>query len=329
MSLRLVQVGVGGFGRSWLDLVNEAEGCLIAGIVDINDDAVKAAHEKLGIGGARSFGTLERAMESVQCDAALIVTPPAVHAEQAITAMEHGKHVLIEKPLADSMEAARKMVACAKANGVVLMVSQNYRYRPAARAARKVIADGGIGRLGCVGVQFHKAPPFEGSFRLRMEHPLLVDMSIHHFDLVRYLTGADPVAVYARSFRPEWSWFDHDPAVAAVFEMTDGVVVDYFGSWVSRGRETTWDADWRLQGPEGALIWRDDRITLARPDDELPVPPATMALSDRRYSLNEFIRCASSGSEPETSGADNLKTLSMVFGALESIKTGQRVLCQV
>jgi len=328
MALRLIQVGVGGFGGSWLDLVSEEEECIPAAIVDIDDNALAAARDEHGIGGARSFGTLERAMEAVQCDAALIVTPPAVHAEQAIAVMDHGKHVLIEKPLADCMEAAREMVACAKANGVVLMVSQNYRFRAAARAVRKVIADGGIGPPGYLDVEFHKAPAFEGSFRLHMEYPLLVDMSIHHFDLMRYLTASDPVAVSARSFRPAWSWFDHEPALAATFEMSGGLVINYFGSWVSRGRETTWDADWRIQGPEGALIWRDDRIVLATADDEFPVPPAAMAASDRRYSMQEFMRCVQSGGEPETSGADNLKTLAMVFGALESVKTGQRVACE-
>jgi predicted dehydrogenase len=329
MALRIIQVGVGGFGAGWLDLVNEEEDCLIAAIVDTDPRALEAAREKLGIGGARCFGTLERAMASVQCDAVLIVTPPAVHAEQAITAIESGKHVLIEKPLADSMEAARRTVACARTNDVVFMVSQNYRFRPGARAVRKIVADGGIGALGYVGVQFHKAPAFEGSYRLTMEYPLLMDMSIHHFDLIRYLTGADPVAVFARSWRPAWSWFDHEPAIAALFEMGNGITVNYFASWVSRGRETTWDGDWRLQGPDGAVVWRDDRIALAKPDTEFPIPPAMMSATDLRYSLHEFMRCVAGRGEPETSGADNLKTLAMVFGALESIKTGQRVSCQV
>lgn len=328
MALRIIQVGVGGFGAGWLELIHQEENCLIAAVVDIDDGALEAAREKFGIGGARCFGTLERAMEAVQCDAVLIVTPPAAHAEHARAAMERAKHVLIEKPLADGMQAAREVVACARDNGVVFMVSQNYRFRPGARAVRKVIADGGIGPTGYLGVQFHKAPTFEGSYRLKMEYPLLVDMSIHHFDLMRYLTGADPVAVYAHSWRPEWSWFDHQPAIAAVFEMTGGLTINYFASWVSRGRETAWDGDWRIQGPQGAVVWREDRIALVKPDEEFPIPPAVMPATDRRGSLHEFMRCVASGDEPETSGADNLKTLAMLFGALESIKTGQRVPCE-
>lgn len=325
MAVRIIQVGVGGFGRGWVDVVAASRQCRHAALVDVNPQALQVARERTGVPQDRTFSDLSRALKEVEADAVLIVTPPRFHRGQALMALKSGLHVLTEKPLSDSMRSAREMVEAAKSARRVLMVSQNYRFRRAARTVRALIESGKLGEVGYVSIGFHKAPKFAGSFRLKMQYPLLVDMSIHHFDLLRYISGQDAVRVHAKSFRPRWSWFEHEPAVAATFEMTKGVVAGYFGSWVSEGRETTWDGDWRIQCSKGAVLWRDGEVVAALAGKDTQVPLVRMRQEDLHAALAEFAAAVEQGRQPETSGLDNLRSLAMVFACLRSARLGRPV----
>jgi len=324
--VKLIQVGVGGFGRSWVDIVGESKDWEPAALVDISDAALDAAREASGLPKRACFKQLGPALEAVESDAVLIVTPPELHAPLTIQALQAGKHVLTEKPLADTAQNAQAMVAAAQQAGRKLMVSQNYRYRAQARTIRDLVQRRELGELGYVGISFHKAPRFEGSYRLKMQHPLLVDMSIHHFDLIRCLTGLDPLTICAHSWRPRWSWFDHEPALAITMKLEQDVVVSYFASWVSKACETSWDADWRLQCSEGVILWSQGEIQRAREGEEPAlVGPTNMPVQDRPYALVEFARALRQDDEPETSGADNLKSFAMVLAAVQSIESGREV----
>ncbi|MFQ6132192.1 MAG: Gfo/Idh/MocA family protein [Armatimonadota bacterium] len=324
--MKLIQVGVGGFGRSWVDIVGDSADWELARLVDISEGALAAARQASGLPEQACFGELGPALAAVESDAVLIVVPPEAHAPLTIEALEAGKHVLTEKPLADTLPNAQAMVDAAERAGRKLMVSQNYRFRSQARTISDLIRRRELGELGYVGISFHKAPRFEGSYRLKMEHPLLVDMSIHHFDLIRCLTGLDPIRISAHSWRPQWSWFDHQPALAVTIKMQQDVVVSYFASWVSKACETSWDADWRLQCADGVVLWSQGEIHRAREGEEPAlVGPINMPVADRGYALVEFARAIREDDQPETSGADNMKSFAMVLAAVEAIEAGREV----
>ena len=248
-----------------------------------------------------------------------------MHHEVALAAFEHGLHVLTEKPLADSMHHAQMMVAVAEAAGKTLMVSQNYRYRPWARTMRELIQSGEFGPPDNISIRFAKALKFDGSFRFQMAHPLMRDMSIHHFDLMRAVTGREPVSVYARTWKPTWSWFEDDPCAAAIFELEGGLKAIYEGTWVTRGRETTWDGYWSVECPGAVIELRSDRVHVIpaeHPDEDALVEMPQEVRSGQSAVLVEFQRAVAEGAEPETSGRDNLRTLAMCFAAMESSRTG-------
>jgi len=269
------------------------------------------------------------------------VTPPAVHKSIALKAFNAGLHVLTEKPLADTPTNSKAMVAAAAKHRRKLMVSQNYRFQPWARTVRRLLDDQVLGKLGSCSLRFLKRPDFGTSYRVTMEYPLLVDMSIHHFDLMRYLLGLDPVSVYASGWNPRWSYFTHQAACQAVFEMTKGVRVSYDANWVARGRETGWNGDWRIECSEGA-IWvteQEGRMVVeldpgtgrskGKPVEVKakagPVKLVSMPASGQEYSLLEMTRAIEEKRQPETSGKDNLKSVGMVFAAVDSIKKGKPV----
>src|SRR5207248_1842380 len=145
---------------------------------------------------------------------------------------------------------------------LVLMVSQNYRFFPAPRAVASLVHDAGLGRLHEVAIDFRRYSPAGPTGRDRHhleEQPLLVDMSIHHFDLLRMILNREPERIYCETWNPGWSAFAGPSA--AVASITLGpAVVSYRGSWVSSAPITPWAGEWRMEFERGEVFWtsRDD-----------------------------------------------------------------------
>ncbi len=237
--LKLIQCGVGGFGQSWLSEVTAASPDFeLVAIVDVQAANLASAGDTAGIPAERRFTTLEEALDKVQADAVLTVTPPQVHIQHARVAFERGLHLMTEKPIAGTVIEAREMVQLAQEAKRRLLVSQNYRYNAPYYHARQLLADGLIGEVGSGTIAFYIASDFRGTFRETMEFPLLVDMSIHHFDLIRFITRRNIQKVTALSFNPPGSTFQHDAGLKMLLELEDGVAFSYDGDWTALGRAT-------------------------------------------------------------------------------------------
>lgn len=331
---KVVQAGCGGMGHTWLKMLAENPRVELVGVVDIRQDAAEATAQKFGISRQQAGTNLKKMIEAQRPDFVIDVTIPAAHKDVTLIALAAGCHVLGEKPLADSMANARKMVAVAKKSGLVYMVSQNYRWSREVRAIRKAIADGLLGRVTTFNIDFYIGAHF-GGFRDAMDHPLLLDMSIHHFDMMRCVTDADPLAVYCHEFNPHGSWYKGAVSAMAIFEMSGGLVFNYRGSWCAEGHNTNWNGDWRVIGEKGSI--RFDNQT--PPTAELVVPgstgfklqtesrllPLEDSLAGQAGSLERFIEAIEAGRQPETWCGDNIKSLAMVFGAVESARAGRRL----
>jgi len=321
---KIIQVGVGGFGRGWFEVVKESPEWEIEAIVDINKKATEEIVEKFNFPEDKTFTSLKDCLKKVEANAVLNITPPKVHKEITEIAVKNGLDVLVEKPISDNMKDAEKMVEMAEKNGRKLMVSQNYRFSSVVRTLRKEIEKESIGKISYCVVNFQKGPKFTG-FRVKMEQPLLIDMAIHHFDLMRYFIGEDPVEVFAESYNPYWSWFSGDACLNVIFKFEDDVYVNYSGSWVSKGKQTTWNGDWEIYGEKGTLILKDDRIYFIKYDKVKEIKKIKMKREGQKHSLYEFYSSIIQDREPETSGKDNLKSISMVFNSLKSIKERKTV----
>lgn len=335
--LRIVLVGCGGMSRAWLKAATAIEGVEVVGLVDIVADAARARQDEFGLSGALTGADLEAVLKKLQPDVVFDVTVPEAHAETTLTALRHGCHVLGEKPMADSMDAARRMVEAAQRSGKLYAVIQNRRYTAPIRRVREFLRAGEIGDLTTANCDFYLGAHF-GGFRDRMEHVLLLDMAIHTFDQARFLTGADPVAVdYCREWNPRGSWYDHDASAIAVVELESGIVFTYRGSWCAEGLNTSWESDWRFVGTAGSATWDGgdgfraqapaEAAGFIRPQRELALPQIDAAgLADGHASLiAQFVACVREGRTPETVCTDNIKSLAMVFGAIEAAEAGRRV----
>jgi predicted dehydrogenase len=334
--LKAVLVGCGGISKLWLDAIKEMPQLRVVGLVDLQEEAARSRAEQYGLADALVSADLEAVLERTQPDMVFDCTVPEAHLGVTLTALRHGCHVLGEKPIADTMEHARQMVTAARASGRLYAVIQNRRYDPNIRALRGFLESGAIGPVTTVDSDFYIGAHF-GGFRDRMEHVLLLDMAIHTFDAARLISGADPVSVYCHEWNPSGSWYDHDAAAVAVFEMTDGIVYTYRGSWCAEGLNTTWESDWRVVGQAGSVKWDGGTGIQAQVVAErggffsqwrdLVVPPCQDAdkIGGHAGLIREFAHCVRTGAIPETICTDNIKSLAMVFAAIESAQTSRVV----
>jgi predicted dehydrogenase len=323
---RIIQVGVGGMGLGWTDRVAESDRWEAAAYVDVNRKNLMAAAARHGLPKTRCFTDLETALNRVEADALLDVTPQQFRRGVCCAAFKRGLHVMSEKPLADSLANAKTIVACAEKCGRTYMVAQNYRYQPVVQTVKRFIGRGRLGDVGYVGVNFHKGPHF-GGYREAMAYPLVLDMSIHHCDLMRCIFDADVRAVQATSIDAPWNWNRGEATVMAQLELSNRVVVNYFASWVAMGCETNWNADWRFEGSLGVLLWERDRLSFsAAPDRRRRLPLIRWPKVHQAYLLQAFAAALDRGVEPETSGRRNLNSLAATYAVVAAAKQRRRVL---
>lgn len=330
MTIRLVQVGMGGWGRNWAKyILQPAPNVNLVACVDMDPTMLQQAQKELGIEPEICFSTLAAALSAVECDAVLVTTTLGAHVPIAQAALEAGKHVLVEKPFAPSIREAEQLVELAAQRQLLLMVSQNYRFFPAVEMVRKLIQENKLGAVGTVNLDFRRysnTAPRDGSYlHYNLWQPLLADMSIHHFDLMRFVLGQEATHVICQEWNPPWSNYTEPASASAIITFDGGTVVNYRGSWVSPGPQTSWSGEWRMECAGGEILWSSRNMP--EPDSLTIRPLGKRArriklldypLTDRHGSLNAFREAIESDQEPESSGRDNLKTLSLMFTAIES-----------
>jgi predicted dehydrogenase len=223
------------------------------------------------------------------------------------------------------MEAARAIVRKANDTGVLHMVSQNRRYQTSTQTLKQVLDSGQMGQVGSVTVEFFKGPHF-GGFREEMAYPLIIDMAIHHFDLMRFFLDSNPISIFGQSWNPIWSWFKGDASANLLLEFANQVKVAYNGSWCSPGRETAWNAHWRFECEKGVAVLEEDQVyTQLTGEEAVAVAPVEMVYQDQAYTLHEFYEAVTKGRTPVTTCQDNIKSLAIVFNAVKSFETGEVV----
>ncbi len=336
--MKVIQLGIGGMGNTWLKAVQRSEEITYAGFVEINDDIAREQAAAYDLNPATIFKSLPQALKKLDADAVIDVTPPQFHRANSTLALDAGLPVLSEKPLAQSPEDARAIVAKAKETGLLHLVAQNYRYRPVSQTVKSLLDSGELGAVAAVHAEFYKGPHF-GGFREQMPHPLIIDMAIHHFDMMRYFLNSDVAEINARSWNPPWSWFKGHASAAASLRFENDVYASYSASWCSQALPTSWNGNWRFECEKAVMRVEDDVVTvedLSRVSDRRGapanghgerrrIPLLEMAREGQDYLLHEFYEAVTNGRSPATSAQDNIRTIEFVFGVVRACDSGQAV----
>ncbi|MBZ9812911.1 Gfo/Idh/MocA family protein [Mesorhizobium sp. CA7] len=335
--MRVVLAGCGAMSKHWLDAVKQIDGLAIVGLVDLDAERAQARAREYALSDAIIGTNLDAVLDQTKPDAVFDVVVPAARREVALSAFAHDCHLLTEKPLADSPEDARAIVEAARKARRIHAVVQNRRYVANVRRIRRFLDSGAIGKPTSIHADFFVAPHF-GGFREEMAHVLLLDMAIHTFDAARYMVAGEPASVYCQEWEPVNSWYRQGSSASAVFDLGGGKIFTYAGSWCADGFRTSWEGSWRIVAERGSLLWdghdglkaevvasgRDGIIDKTQPIEVPPLDPADR-VDGHLGIIRDFMHAIETGAEPETRGADNIKSLAMVFGAIESAESGRRV----
>ena len=157
MAIRLVQVGMGSWGRNWATrVIQQSEDVKLVACVDLDPEMLAQAQQLLNLPPERCFQTLESALAAVETDAVLITTSLPAHVPVALEALSSEKHVLLEKPFAPTLAEAQHVVKTAAQHNRILMISQNYRFFPAVQAVTAFVREEKLGSIGSVTIDFRR-----------------------------------------------------------------------------------------------------------------------------------------------------------------------------
>ena len=316
----IIIAGCGGMSDAWIDFAVKRSGCRIVGLADIRLSAAEAKKDKFNL-SANTYSSIEEALAKEDADLVFDITIPEAHFHTVTSALRAGCHVFGEKPMSDSLADAERMVECAEATGNEYFVMQNRRYLRMSSALKHFLESRRLGEIGQVSANFQLGFHF-GGFREEMDSPLIADMAIHTFDTARFLTGKNAISVYCHEFNPPWSWFKGNAGAVCIFEMEDGSVFDYRGSWCANGLNTPWESEWRISCADGTVFWDgSDKLFFGTTGGEIcdiPSPPATP--EGHEACIKEMFDALECSARPQTDCRDNINSIRMVHKAIESAK---------
>ncbi len=326
---RFVLLGAGFFARKWLEVIAHREDVAVVGIATRTAARAEELKRDFELPEAVVYPEWEKAAAMGEADGALITLPQMLHPQATIGALRAGLHVFVEKPLSVDIVGAREVYEAAVRHPTqVVMVNQNYRWRPHVQALRRAVREGIVGRVGHVMIEVRQQirRKTTDAWREAMPEPLLLDFAIHHFDLMRYLTGDEAVRVIGQSFRPSWSWFDGNAAAGAIVSLRGGAVVDYAGTMVSLGLETPQEGLVTVIGEKGTLhLDGESRVRLLGHGDPRTLPQTPIPDGELGYALAEFLAAVRGKRQPEVPVAEHIRSLALTMAAVESSRRGAAV----
>lgn len=308
---------------------------------DLDMDRAGELAEKYG---GKAYDTVEALLADPEIDAVSICAANYAHAELTIKALDAGKHVLCEKPMATKLEDCEAMVECARKNGRFLMVGHNQRLARAHSKAKQLIDDGLIGGIVSFRTTFGHGGPETWSIspgknvwffdKKRAVMGAMADLGVHKTDLIQYLTGQRVIRTTARLVTLDKRGEDGqlisvDDNAVCIYEMSGGAFGTMTASWTHYGAE---DNSTALYGTKGIMRIYDD------PDHSIVVTLADGSVqnfdvdqiqtNDNQTSsgvIDLWVSCLKNNTPPEISGESALSAMRAVFASIESSETGKAV----
>jgi UDP-N-acetylglucosamine 3-dehydrogenase len=211
--LKAAVIGVGSMGKNHARVYTELPETQLVAIADTNVEAAGAVAERIG---TRFYSNPLEMLEMETPDIVSIAVPTALHAETAITVMEAGAHILVEKPIAGTLEDAYQIINKANALNRKLMIGHIVRFNPAIQTLKQKIAQGELGRIFQIACR--RVGPFPSRIR---DVGVVVDLAPHDLDLMRYITGRNPIRLYAETEKRIHT--DHEDLLLGLLRFPDGV----------------------------------------------------------------------------------------------------------
>jgi UDP-N-acetylglucosamine 3-dehydrogenase len=306
--LKVAVIGCGFWGKNHARIYNDSEHSSLVAVADVNEKSACAIGERYHVD---YYNDPSVVFERKDVEAVSICTPTVTHADIAMAAMEAGKHVLVEKPMTNTVAEAEDLIKAAEKNNVHMAVGFVERFNPGVIEAMRLVSDGEIGDV--ILARAHRV----SRYPLRISDVGVVkDLAIHDVDIVRQLFDSEPESVYATAGR-----------IVHGFEDYANIILRFPGDR-SAFIETNWLTPHKIRrliltGSEGLITVEFITQEITVENNERRYQPFLETREPLTLELEDFVRSVLDDTPPKASGEDGLMALRICEAALESAEKGQ------
>ena len=332
---RFALIGLGYWGPNYARVLSELQDAELAWVCDLNGQALELLRRRDPT--VKLTTDVRHVLDDPSVDAVIISTPTSTHASLSRSALEAGKHVLCEKPLAARTEECEELVAASEDAGRVLMVGHTFIFNPAVRRMKAFIDAGDIGQvLYCHSTRTGLGP-------IRQDVNALWDLAPHDISILLYLLGGEPIEVSA--YGESYLRAGTEDVVFVNLRLEDRVFANIHLSWLNpyKVRRLTVIGDRRMivfddvEADEKLRLF-DKGATYDAPAEEargaeygeykaivrdgdilIPKVPAREPLKEQ---VIHFLRCCQDNLQPETDAASACRVVQVLEAASESLRSG-------
>jgi predicted dehydrogenase len=331
-SVRITVIGSGHWGPNLIRNFYDASDSHVVWVVDLDESRLAEVESRFP--GVRTTSDAELAIADPDVDAVVVATPATTHFALAKSALEHGKHVLVEKPITTDVASAEALCELAEQRGLVLMVGQVFLYNTAVRRVRAVMDAGELGRVYYISMVRTNLGP------IRLDVDASWDLAAHDLSIATYWLGSEPVT--ASAMGGSWINAGIDDAVFAVLGYPGDVLVSLHSSWLNprKVRDITVVGDHKMLTLDDMNLTEPIRIYDKQVTESLVGPGFVDSFASFRASIREgditipnvalgeplkaecreFVECILSGARPTSGGREGLS----VVKALEAIQRSMK-----
>ncbi|NYZ76219.1 Gfo/Idh/MocA family oxidoreductase [Candidatus Micrarchaeota archaeon] len=298
--IRVGVIGAGAMGQNHIRNYAQIEKVQLVGIADPDPQKAELA-KQYGV----EFYTDYKELLKKDLDAVSIVVPTTLHAQVALDAIRSGINVLVEKPIADTVENAEKIISEAKSRNVKLMVGHIERFNPAVKELKRLVDKGVFGDI--VAMSAKRVGPHNHRIR---DVGIIIDLGIHDIDIMSYLYGEKVSKVYATAGVANHTKEDHAVIIMKFNNGHSGVIET---NWLTphKIRELTitgTKAIAHLDYIKPDLVIYGNGHEIIKIEEKEPL----------RLELEHFVDCVENGNEPMADGESALHALKVALAAVES-----------
>jgi UDP-N-acetylglucosamine 3-dehydrogenase len=309
--LGVAVIGTGFWGRNHARVYKELEETELVAICDIDAERARNVASQFG---AKPYTSTARLLKNESVEAVSVCTWSTSLAKEALRTLKAGKHVLVEKPMAANVQKARKLLETAQHKDLHLTVGFLMRFIPGLQHIRRAVENGQMGQLVCATAKrVSQWPERIGDVGV------VKDTAIHDIDIMRYVFGEDPVAVYAKTGNMAHRRFEDYVQIMLTYKSGRSAFIE--SNWLTPYKTRT------LTVTGSAAIMKLDYITqeLTVEDPKQTVQPRFAQQEPLKLELQHFARCVLNKEKPLITGVDGLKALEIAEAALKSSVTGRVV----
>ena len=297
-------IGVGAMGYNHARVYYKLEEANLVAVSDVSERTLNKVAKKYD---AKGFTDYEDLLKYPEIEVVSVCVPTTFHHDVVMEAIKHGKHVLVEKPIAFTLKEAEDMIAAAKEAGVILATGHVERFNPAVQKAKELIDNDVIGDI--VSASAKRVGPFPPRIK---DVGVTIDLAIHDLDVMNYLFDEDVIQVYGtmNSILEKCEFEDHAEIMINFKNESTGIL------------EVNWLTPYKRRQIE--ITGTDGIISVDYIEQSIDVYGKFAQDIDIKHEeplkeeLRSFLNAVVNGTEPEITGEDGLKALKMVIAATKS-----------